>query len=123
MTTSDQATGAKWVGRVYAGNVPCFEFVREFLSDFGLELPAYDYTRDQHLEALRRHIVEHAAPVDSARFGDVVIMRMFGDPVHIGVMVSADEAMHHTRAHGVIIERVTGSRLRGRIQGYWRPRI
>lgn len=112
-----------YTGRRYAGRVPCFAFVREYLADHGLALPDYDYPRDAHLEALRQHLAEHAETVQFPAVGDVALLRSDSDPVHMGVVIEPGRIAHHTATHGVIIERIDGIRMRGRVTAYLRPRV
>ena len=112
-----------YVGRQYGGPVPCFSFVREFLADRGLTLPDYTCTELERVEVLRRHIAEHASQVEVPILGDVALMSYLGRPQHIGVMLDAGRVMHHTEKFGVVIERITDIRWRGRICSYWRAHI
>lgn len=114
---------SNYVGRRYRGRVACFAFVRDWLADHGLTLPDYDYPRDAHLEALREHIAAHAERVDAPAVGDVVLLRSDNDPVHLGIVIEPGRIAHHTETHGVIIERIDGIRMRGRVVAYLRPRL
>lgn len=113
----------QYLGRRYPGAAPCFAFAADWLKDHGLDLPGYDYPRAQHSEALRRHLAEHADPVDSPSPGDVILLSRGGQPAHIGVMVTDTEFLHHDERHGVIRESIRSVHWRNRVAGYHRPRL
>lgn len=111
------------VGFPYRGRFGCFLLVREALQALGKPVPDYTDGLSEHarLAALQDGLARHAVQVDSPHRGDVVLLRVLGEPVHIGIMVNAKEMLHCTQGTNACIEPINGARWRGRVVGFWRP--
>lgn len=111
------------VGYPYTGRFGCFVLVREALQRLGKAIPDYTegLSEDARLAALQDGLARHAVQVDTPERGDVVLLRVAGEPGHIGIMVSPTEMLHCMAGTNACIERINSVRWRGRVVGYWRP--
>lgn len=111
------------VGRPYVEPFGCFLIVREALEMLGKAIPDYTagLSESARLAALQDGLATHATPVDSPERGDVVLLKVMGEPGHIGIMISPREMLHCMKGTNACIERIDGVRWRGRVLGYWRP--
>lgn len=111
------------VGYPYTGRFGCFLLVREALMALGKEIPDYTegLSESARLAVLDARLREHATPVASPERGDVALLRVMGEPCHIGIMVSPKEMLHCMAGTNACIERLESPRWRGRVVGYWRP--
>lgn len=53
------------------------------------------------------------------KFGDIVILNVFGRPLHIGIIIDNTRIIHTGRNTGVVIEKLTGAKWKSRIMGYY----
>jgi cell wall-associated NlpC family hydrolase len=111
------------VGHPYEGQFGCFLVVRKALEILGKHIPDYSLGLREidRMAALLDGLKASAVPVDNPERGDVVLLRISGQPGHIGIMISPDEMLHCMRGVNAVIERVNSARWRGRVIGYWRP--
>jgi hypothetical protein len=110
------------VGHPYEGAHGCFVVVRKALEMLGKSIPDYaEGLREiDRLAALQERLTQHGVPVDSPQRGDVVLLRVAGEPGHIGIMLDATDMLHCMGGTNACIERLTSPRWKGRIIGYWR---
>lgn len=110
------------VGHPYQGNFGCFVVVRKALEMLGKHIPDYsEGLQEEHrLAALHQRLAEHGYPVDKPERGDVALLKVFGEPGHIGIMLNDREMLHCVGGANTCIERLQSSRWKGRIIGYWR---
>jgi hypothetical protein len=110
------------VGHPYQGQFGCFVVVRKALEMLGKHIPDYaeGLREEDRLAELQARLTQHAVPVDDPQRGDVVLIRVMGEPGHIGIMLSASEMLHCMRGTETCIERINSARWRGRVIGYWR---
>jgi cell wall-associated NlpC family hydrolase len=57
---------------------------------------------------------------DVAMEGDIIMLRVQGQPIHIGVCISRDKMIHTTIQTGCITERFTNRTWLSRIEGIYR---
>lgn len=57
-------------------------------------------------------------PADAYKFGDILLLRLFGRPVHLGIYLSETQILHTHKATGCIIDRF--SRWERMIEGCYR---
>lgn len=110
------------VGHPYEGRFGCFVVVRKALEMLGKHIPDYaDGLREEdRLAELQARLAEHTLPVQVPERGDLVLLKVLGEPGHIGIMVSPDEMLHCMGGTDACIERLSSARWRGRVIGYWR---
>jgi cell wall-associated NlpC family hydrolase len=110
------------VGHPYVGQFGCFVVVRKALETLGKHIPDYaEGLREiDRLAALQERLAQHAVQVEQPQRGDIVLLRVMGEPGHIGIMLSPDEMLHCMGGTETCIERIHSPRWKGRIIGYWR---
>jgi cell wall-associated NlpC family hydrolase len=95
---------SKYIGRSY--NVyNCFDLVKEFYKDqLGLELQNYfegeTIPARQDIECLIKTNLGIFVKVDKPKFGDLVVIRLYGYASHIGVCVGEGKFIHSIRTAG-----------------------
>jgi len=95
---------------------------------FGLDLPRYDdgYGPDDARRgspALRDLIAANMdgwVLVQDPRPGDVVLLRIAGRPVHVGLVVDARRFLHVEEGVGTFVERMDGAMWARRTEGVYR---
>lgn len=106
----------------------CYGLVRLiYREEFGIVLPRYEgvgYTKGVNEEALANLYKREKAAlwedVEVPRCGDVIWLRIAGNPYHVGVMVSPTSFIHIEEGCGPVIEEITSPRWARRINGYVR---
>jgi len=58
--------------------------------------------------------------VDAPLCGDVILMNILGQPIHIGFCLDNSNMIHTGREHGVVIENFTETKWKSRIAGFYR---
>lgn len=110
------------VGMPYEGNFGCFTIVRKALALLGTAIPDYTdgLSESERLAELQARLTQHAAEVVDPLRGDLVLLKVCGEPGHIGIMVNAREMLHCMEGIDTCIERLDSARWKGRVLGYWR---
>ncbi|MCD6262277.1 MAG: C40 family peptidase [Deltaproteobacteria bacterium] len=116
-------------GRSYDG-VDCWGLVWLFARDIlNIKLPSYS---DRYLNAEDQKEISTLikssirdpiwTPIGwgSERFGDFVLMRILGDPWHVGVVVGGKQMLHIMKGINSCLERYTLSIWRRRIINFYR---
>jgi cell wall-associated NlpC family hydrolase len=114
-------------GRDRAG-CDCWGLVRLVLAErFGLEVPSYaeGYDTVGDRRRIAALIVEHEAAwlrIEPGRAhpGDVVLLRLRGLPVHVGVVAARGWMLHVEPKVGCVLERFDGLEWRNRVLGVYR---
>lgn len=104
----------------------CYGLLRLFYKEeLGIELPQYigaGYTKGIDQEELSGKFIQEKAiwweDVMSPSPGDVVWLRIAGNPYHVGVMVSSERFLHIEEGAGPSLEDITNPRWARRINGY-----
>lgn len=114
-------------GRNRAG-LDCWGLVRLILSDqFGIALPSYahEYERTTQVDKISSLITREApkwtlVPLGQEKAGDVIVLRLRGNPLHVGMVLGDKQMLHIESGINSVIERYTGSRWAERIFGFYR---
>ena len=112
------------------GGLDCWGLVRLVLAEqFGFHVPSYsgDYSRTSDSVAISKLINRESVDwrkVDSGdeNLGDVIVMRMRGQPMHVGLVVGDGQMLHVERGINSALERYTTSRWVSRIEAVYRYR-
>lgn len=108
------------IGRTYEQVGKCYGLCRIVCRRLGIDLPPMnDVCADQANDEIerRRHLFR---PVTDGRPGDLVHIRNFEGPAHVGVLVSASAMLQVTRGHRVHRIRLDHIWIRSRIVGVYR---
>lgn len=116
-------------GRTREG-LDCWGLVRLFYQErFDLVLPSYEESYpsavSDDLEELGRLIRGEMGPwreITEPRFGDGVLLRMVGQPVHCGIIVdpAGKKMLHIEKGIDSCIEHYDGVRWKRRVLGFYR---
>lgn len=97
----------------------------------GNELPAYNegYCTTKDVDEISSMIktarLTHWEPVaaNQAQEGDIVILRIMGEPWHCGLMLDRTRFAHMERTAGLVQESIESMRWAKRIEGFyrWKP--
>lgn len=123
--------GLPWreLGRDREG-LDCWGLFRLVLAErFGLDVPAYDgvgFVAGADCAALARFIDAHThawrrlGAGELPRPGDGVLLRVRGQPIHVGVVVAPGWMLHIEQGIESVIERTDGPRWARRVIGIYR---
>lgn len=108
----------------------CWGLVRLVLAEqFDFHVPSYasDYTRTSDSDAISRLISREALDWRSIAkgdecLGDVIVMRMRGQPMHVGLVAGDGQMLHVECGVNSALERYTGPRWASRIEAIYRYR-
>lgn len=131
MSWSDRYLEVPWSSAGTAGSFSgcnCYGLVRLiYREEFEIDLPAYDgigYTKgiesEKELSALFTQERSRWKDVESPQEGDVIWLRVAGNPYHVGVMVSSQEFIHIEEGCGPVVESILSPMWARRIHGYVR---
>lgn len=116
----------------------CWGLVRLIMAErFGVELPRFDelyWTDLSYCRELGRRVDATAQgfdcvwlnrgnelpPLDQLRPGDVLLMRLSGSPVHVGVIASTPWFVHTEVAQDSCVDSLDGLRWSRRVYGVYR---
>ena len=114
-------------GRDISG-VDCWGLARLVLAEqFGIALPSYirEYDSTIHKyqisalierEAKKWRIIKQGEEI----FGDVIVMRMHGAPMHVGLVLGDKQMLHIESGINSVIENYSKARWSSRITGFYR---
>lgn len=102
----------------------CWGLVRlVYRQEKKIELGQYDYLNavdcDEIQEIVRKNKVFEFKEIVTPHEFDLVLLRMHGRPCHIGIWVEPNRILHASYNIGVVLEDKSGSRLKGRVEGYY----
>ena len=106
--------------------VDCWGLVRLIYSEkYGIELPAYtDLYSDTKDRIIGGVIDDNLAmswvPVDSPQEGDIIVLRLMGQPFHVGMMLHGTMFIHAENGKGSVVENYKGTRWQKRVIGFYR---
>ncbi len=114
-------------GRLRDG-LDCWGLVRLVMAEqWGQALPSFsaNYTRTSDIKNISRIIAEealHWTPVrrGDEKLGDVIVLRMQGHPLHVGLVLGDFSMLHIERGVNSAIEKYTSARWAERIYGIYR---
>lgn len=111
----------KYIGRDYE-SYNCFDLVKEFYMDhFNLSLKDYFAGPVPPREEVPSLIVSnkgHFIQVEKPKFGDIVVIKLYGIESHVGVVIDSSHFLHSARKIGSNMDRL--ERYSKMIGGYYR---
>ena len=121
----------KYIGIPFKGGgreldgLDCWGLVRAFYRDeLNIQLPSFDssynITDDQRIAELIAQYSEGWDQVDVPVAGDVVLFKIFGEPVHLGIMLDNTQFLHIREGGDSVVENVVSVRWKKRVSGYFR---
>ena len=126
-----QYIGLEFAERGRGPRVDCWGLIRKiFREQFDLDLPSYTEayrttTDEAEIGALVRREAQTVwmpVPPDAARLGDVLVLRMRGQPMHAGLCVEAPWFLHCAKGIGSVLERWDAALWMHRVTGIYRHR-
>jgi len=114
-------------GRDRSG-LDCWGLVRLVLGEqFGVALPSYanEYQRSTQVDKISALIGREASKwklvaAGSEACGDVVVLRIRGKPMHVGLVLGDRQMLHIESGINSVIERYSGSNWAERVSGFYR---
>lgn len=114
---------SKYIGKEYE-KYNCLDLVKEFYADqYGIIIKDYfegPVPAKKDIECLIVSNKGEFEQVRSPRFGDIVVIKLYGYSSHIGVCIGEDKFLHSVRTAGSCLD--TLSRYSRIIEGYYRHR-
>ncbi len=122
---------AAWIA-AYIGipweTLSCWELVRRVLAEkFGVTAPSYldQYGRPDDWDRIAATVRDVrpewvAVAPDAERPGDVIILRLRGHPIHVGIVIEPGDMLHSAQGMGACVESYRGLRWKNRIVGVYR---
>jgi len=106
----------------------CWGLVRLVMAEqFGIALPLYsgEYQRTTQVEKISNLIERESSKwklikSGDEECGDVIVLRMRGKPMHVGIVLGDKRMLHIEVGINSIIEKYSGSRWDKRISGFYR---
>jgi cell wall-associated NlpC family hydrolase len=108
--------------------VDCWGLVRlVYRERYGRELPAFEHNGLTEEEC--GLLVDHSKPLMNARrldwprLGDLVVMKIYGHPCHVGIVVGGPgerNLLHTLKGHDSVIDRYDGPTWQCRLDGFYR---
>jgi len=97
---------------------------------YGVDLPAYDgptWHRGADAATIGRALQRDLDRYDEIaagceREGDGIILRLRGEPLHVGLVVASGWMIHTHETAAVCLESYRGLAWSRRVLGFWRPR-
>lgn len=108
--------------------VDCWGLVRLVMAEqFGIVLPSYSTyydstTREDQLAPLIAEERQHWIPIEHGEevFGDVVVLRMRGQPIHVGLVIEKGRMLHAEVGIGSVLDSYVSARWILRVTGFYR---
>ena len=118
---------ARYIGIPYLDHgmsltgVDCYGLVRMVMArELNVNLPDLRYQSSDDMDDASG-AVEETRPrwrkLDKPVFGSVLLMRIAGYPVHVGLVLDDEFMLHCLPGHQTVLERYTGTKWRSRIDG------
>ena len=108
----------------------CWGLVRLVMGEqFSIALPSYlyEYQRTTQVDKISALIEWEAGKwkavtAGSETCGDVIVLRVRGKPMHVGIVLGDKQMLHIEHGINSMIERYAGSRWAERVSGFYRYR-
>jgi len=108
--------------------VDCWGLVRLVMAEqFGISLPSYatqyeSTAREDQLAPLIEEERKWWIPLEAGeeRLGDVVVLRMRGQPIHVGLVIEAGRMLHAEAGIGSVLDSYKSARWSLRVTGFYR---
>lgn len=117
-------------GRTRGEGVDCWGLVRlYYMEEFGIALPSYTecYPSADEINEVAAHIENvkglwEPIKYGSEQVGDVIIIRIKGQPTHVGVIIDSfrKRMLHSLKGHDSVIEKYTAPLWKNRVEGFVR---
>lgn len=100
-----------------------------YREQFGVELPAYDagYAnagRDDAADLARLieagRVAWREVPAGHERVGDLILLRLWNRPMHIGIVIGGKRMLHACEGVGTAVERYDGRAWQAKVVGFYR---
>ena len=123
--------GIPWLkhGRTRAG-CDCYGLIYLVYQEvFDIALPSYAGVVDPDEQAEVAAILSQEIPLsgwepvpihDPRELGDAVVMRIMGEPWHVGLVVSRTQFLHAQTDHATVVDRLDSFRWLNRVAGLYR---
>lgn len=115
-------------GRTRAGYDCAGFLLAAYREVFGLELPTFTerYAGIQDRQGIARAIDEQrdlwrGVPAGHERPGDAILLRVYGLPIHVGLVLGRRRFAHVMEGLGVSVEEYGSIRWSKRVLGFYRP--
>lgn len=107
-------------GRSIEEGFDCYGLAIEILKRAGIELPDVFYCDLENNLKTEKEIREliKVERIEKPQELCIIVMKVKGEPTHIGIYLSKGNIIHATTNYGVIIEPL--SRWKNRIEGYYK---
>ena len=101
----------------------CFGLVQLFYkNEFSIDIPEHFYHASDDIESAEIALESGKCDwkkVTEPAYGDVIMMRVAGHPVHIGVILDSRRMLHSLKGHASVIELFDCAKWKNRIEGYY----
>ena len=112
----------KYIGIPY-DKVDCYDLCKLFyINELDTELPDQSYLNNRDELEMSKVVSEckdEFQKVTDPKFGDLVLLRVWGMPAHVGIYVDEKRILHTQDKIGSMIENIA-PRWVNRIEGYYR---
>jgi len=102
----------------------CFGLVKLISkNELNIDIPEYTYRDAEDASQASRTLTsgrEEWMKVIKPRIGDVIMLRISGLPVHIGLVIDSRRMIHSLRGHNSAIELFDCDKWKNRIDGFYR---
>ena len=109
------------IGKSYE-QLDCWGIVKDFYKNiYDIDLPEFYTERPQNTKIVHEMITNERPlfnQVKTPKIGNVVLMKVLGVPVHLGIYIGESKILHTTKKTGCIIENESSFGKR-RIEGYY----
>ena len=124
----------RYIGLPFQGHgrdrswLDCWGLVRLVMAEqFGIALPSHihEYERTTQVEKIAQLVEREAqkwklVSAGSEDCGDVIVLRVRGRPMHVGLVLGDEQMLHIERGIDSVIERYNGLHWAERIAGFYR---
>ncbi len=93
-----------------------------YREELDIQLPNYNNIGTEDLDAAANEIATHKdgwVRVDEPSEFCVVLLKLAGYPIHLGVCINNSEMIHSLKCHNSAIERFNGMKWNKRIEGFY----
>jgi cell wall-associated NlpC family hydrolase len=91
---------------------------------FGVDIPEYAYLSADDADGITALVdyvrtIWELSPEEHPATGDLLLLRVLGEPIHVGVYLEGGYVLHTLKGHAAVLERIV-PKWRNRIEGYGR---
>ena len=114
-------------GRDKTIGLDCWGLIHIVLKEmFGINVPSYnEYDESEDWVAMSNTIKRNISDwskiqSECARAGDVVLIRMRGEPLHVGIVIDSGTMLHILKGINSVVEHYDGIKWQRRVLGIYR---